>query len=67
MVTYEELIRDRLAYGSPEAVIKTLKEITEEIGLSGIVGEPNVGGMIPRERVAASIELFCKEVVPALR
>ena len=67
LVTYEELIRDRLAYGSPEAVIKTLKEITEEIGLSGIVGEPNVGGMIPRERVAASIELFCKEVVPALR
>ena len=67
VVTYEELIRDRLAYGSPEAVIKTLKEITEEMGLSGIVGEPNVGGMIPRERVAASIELFCKEVVPALR
>ena len=27
-VTYEELIRDRLAYGSPEDVIKLLKELS---------------------------------------
>ena len=67
VVTYEELIRDRLAYGSPEDVVKLLKEITEEMGLSGIVAETNVGGLIPREKVAASIDLFCKEVVPALR
>jgi len=67
VVTYEELIRDRLAYGSPEDVANLLKEITVEMGLSGIVAETNVGGLIPREKVAASIDLFCKEVVPALR
>ena len=66
-VTYEELIRDRLAYGSPEDVIKLLKVITEEMGLSGIVAEANVGGLIPRDKVAASIDLFCNEVVPGLR
>jgi alkanesulfonate monooxygenase SsuD/methylene tetrahydromethanopterin reductase-like flavin-dependent oxidoreductase (luciferase family) len=66
-VTYEELIRDRLAYGSPDGVISQLKVITEELGLSGIVAETNVGGLIPREKVAESIDLFCKEVVPALR
>jgi hypothetical protein len=66
-VTYEDLIRDRLAYGSPDSVIKQLKVITEELGLSGIAAETNVGGLIPREKVAASIELFCKEVVPGLR
>ena len=66
-VTYEELIRDRLAYGSPEDVIKLLKVITEEIGLTGIVAEANVGGLIPRDKVAASIDLFCNEVVPGLR
>ena len=66
-ITYQDLIRDRLAYGSPEGVISQLKVITEELGLSGIVAETNVGGLIPREKVAESINLFCKEVVPALR
>ena len=66
-ITYEDLIRDRLAYGSPDSVISQLKEITAELGLSGIVAETNVGGLIPREQVAASIDLFCKEVVPGLR
>ena len=66
-VTYEELIRDRLAYGSPQDVAGLLKEITGEMGLSGIVAETNVGGLIPREKVAESINLFCEEVVPALR
>ena len=66
-VSYEDLIRDRLAYGSPEGVVRQLKEISKELGLSGIVAETNVGGLIPREKVAQSIDLFCKEVVPALR
>ncbi|MDA0263955.1 MAG: LLM class flavin-dependent oxidoreductase [Chloroflexi bacterium] len=66
-VTYEQLIRDRLAYGDPEGVATQLKEISEELGLSGIVAETNVGGLIPREKVTESIRLFCKEVVPALR
>ena len=66
-ITYEDLIRDRLAYGSPDSVISQLKDITSELGLSGIVAETNVGGLIPREQVAASIDLFCKEVVPGLR
>lgn len=66
-VTYEELLRDRLAYGSPDAVARLLKEISEELGLSGVAAETNVGGLIPREKVARSIDLFCHEVVPALR
>ena len=66
-VTYEELLRDRLAYGSPEGVASLLNEITQELGLSGIVAETNVGGLIPMEKVLESIELFSKEVAPALR
>ena len=66
-VTYDELLSDRLAYGSPDDVVRLLKEIIEEMGLSGIVAETNVGGLVPREKVAESIDLFCKEVVPALR
>lgn len=66
-VTYEELLRDRLAYGSPEGVASLLNEITQELGLSGIVAETNVGGLIPMDKVLQSIELFANEVAPALR
>jgi len=66
-VTYEELLRDRLAFGTPDSVVSLLKEITEELGLSGIIAETNVGGLVAREKVQNSIDLFCKEVVPALR
>lgn len=66
-VTYEDLLRDRLAYGSPEMVIERLKEMINELGLSGVVIEPNVGGSIPVDRMFNSLSLFADEVAPALR
>jgi len=66
-VTYDDLLRDRLAYGSPESVTALLQEIMEELGLSGLVAETNVGGLIPREKVMDSIGLFATQVVPSLR
>ena len=66
-VTYEDLLRDRLAYGSPRSVASLLNEIIEELDLSGVIAEVNVGGLIPKEQVLHSIDLFANEVVPALR
>ena len=66
-ITYDDLLRDRLAYGTPDAVAKQLKEIAGELQLSGIIAETNVGGVIPPERVKNSIRLFTEEVVPQLR
>jgi alkanesulfonate monooxygenase SsuD/methylene tetrahydromethanopterin reductase-like flavin-dependent oxidoreductase (luciferase family) len=65
--TYEELLRDRLAYGAPDAVTERLEQLRETLGLSGFIIEPNVGGRIPPERVLNSIRLFGQEVVPNLR
>ncbi len=66
-ITYQDLLRDRLAYGDPESVTRQLKQIQEELQLSGFICEMNVGGLVPRERVLNSVELFAKEVAPALR
>jgi alkanesulfonate monooxygenase SsuD/methylene tetrahydromethanopterin reductase-like flavin-dependent oxidoreductase (luciferase family) len=66
-VSYDELLRDRLAYGTPEVVVERLKYLQEILGLSGLVIEPNVGGGIPREQVFQSLRLFAQEVVPKLR
>lgn len=66
-VTYEELLRDRLAYGTPEDVADRLGEIHEKLELSGIIAEMNTGALIPQERILASLRLFCEKVLPEFK
>jgi alkanesulfonate monooxygenase SsuD/methylene tetrahydromethanopterin reductase-like flavin-dependent oxidoreductase (luciferase family) len=66
-LTYESALQDRLVYGTPDAVANRLRELRDELGLSGVLMEPNVGGMIPPERLEHSIRLFGQEVAPRLR
>jgi alkanesulfonate monooxygenase SsuD/methylene tetrahydromethanopterin reductase-like flavin-dependent oxidoreductase (luciferase family) len=64
---YDELLRKRLAYGTPDAVAERLRELRDELSLSGFLLEPNVGGTIAREHVFKSVRLFAEKVAPALR
>jgi alkanesulfonate monooxygenase SsuD/methylene tetrahydromethanopterin reductase-like flavin-dependent oxidoreductase (luciferase family) len=64
---YDDLLRGRLAYGTPETVAARLRELQETLGLSGVIIEPNVGGFIPPELVFRSVRLFAEEVAPRLR
>lgn len=66
-VSYDDLLRDRLAYGTPDMVVEKLQYLRDTLGLAGIVIEPNVGGGIPRELVLQSVRLFAQEVAPRLR
>ena len=66
-ITYEDLLRDRLAYGNPETVTRLLRDIIDEQGLDGVVAEVNVGGGISRDKVLASVNRFATEVSPNLR
>ena len=66
-VTYDGLLSTRLAYGTPAAVAMRLKAYGEELGLSGVIIEANVGGRIPAELVLNSMRLFGRQVAPELR
>ncbi len=66
-ITYEELLEDRLAYGNPDTVARKLQHIIDELGLSGVIMEPNVGGQLSEEQVLRSIRLYGQEVAPKLR
>jgi alkanesulfonate monooxygenase SsuD/methylene tetrahydromethanopterin reductase-like flavin-dependent oxidoreductase (luciferase family) len=66
-VTYDELLRDRLVYGTPDMVVSRLQELRDDLGLAGVVAEPNVGGRIPLDRVLRSIRLYAEEVAPRLQ
>jgi alkanesulfonate monooxygenase SsuD/methylene tetrahydromethanopterin reductase-like flavin-dependent oxidoreductase (luciferase family) len=66
-VTYDELLQDRVAYGTPDMVLARLRQLRDELGLTGIIMESNVGGQIPVDCVLNSIRLFAQEVAPRLR
>ena len=66
-VTYDDLLRDRLAYGTPDMVVERLTRWRNQLGLSGVIMEPNVGGKMPIENVLRSIRLYANEVAPRLR
>ena len=66
-VTYEDLLRDRLAYGSPDTVVEKLQQIRDRLGLDGVIMEPNVGGQLTSQQVLDSIRLYAQEVAPPLR
>jgi hypothetical protein len=66
-LTYESALQDRLVYGAPDAVVNRLRELRDELGLSGVLMEPNVGGLMSPERLDTSIRLFGQEVAPQLQ
>ena len=57
-------LREIMGEAVPQAERAALRQ---ELGLSGVIMESNVGGRIPLDRVLNSIRLFGQEVAPKLR
>jgi alkanesulfonate monooxygenase SsuD/methylene tetrahydromethanopterin reductase-like flavin-dependent oxidoreductase (luciferase family) len=57
-------IREGMAIGSPQTVIKNIK-MWQEIGVDRMVMIINTGEVIPQERVLKSMRLFAEHVMPA--
>jgi alkanesulfonate monooxygenase SsuD/methylene tetrahydromethanopterin reductase-like flavin-dependent oxidoreductase (luciferase family) len=66
-LTYAEVLRERVVFGTPKHVAARLRTLQQGLGLSGLIIEPNVGGDIPLDLVRRSMELFAREVAPHLR
>ncbi len=61
-MTYEDALEDRLIYGTPDTVASRLAEWRDRLGLSGVIMEPNVGGIITPDLLNTSIRLMGQEV-----
>ena len=66
-LTYEDVLHTRVVFGTPQHVTARLSRLRHEVGLSGIIMEPNIGGRIPHELILRSMRLFAQEVAPHLR
>ncbi len=65
-LSYDEILRTKVAFGTSAEVVDRLCELRDELGLEGIVAELNAGGLIPQDRVMRSLRLLTHEVMPAL-
>jgi alkanesulfonate monooxygenase SsuD/methylene tetrahydromethanopterin reductase-like flavin-dependent oxidoreductase (luciferase family) len=65
-MTYEEVLQERVVFGTPKQVTARLRTLQQALGLSGIIIEPNIGGDISPDLVSRSMNLFAQEVAPGL-
>jgi alkanesulfonate monooxygenase SsuD/methylene tetrahydromethanopterin reductase-like flavin-dependent oxidoreductase (luciferase family) len=65
-MSYDEVLRERAVFGSPESVAERLLELRERFGYSSLSAWMNPGGLIPHARVLASMRLFAERVAPRL-
>ena len=63
-MAYDDWLRDKVAYGMPEAVTDRLGQLREGLGLDQIMFEVNYGNQIPQERQLNSLRLFMDQVIP---
>ncbi|PKB70665.1 MAG: hypothetical protein BZY87_09040 [SAR202 cluster bacterium Io17-Chloro-G6] len=64
---YDEILKQRVMFGTPEAVTERLQEYQEKLGISGVVLEMNYGGRIPYDRVINSMRLLAEKVAPKFK
>ena len=65
-MTYNDWVRDKVAYGTPDAVTDKLNSLGEELGLDQVMFEINFGNLLPLENQANSLRLMMEEVAPNL-
>jgi alkanesulfonate monooxygenase SsuD/methylene tetrahydromethanopterin reductase-like flavin-dependent oxidoreductase (luciferase family) len=64
-ITWEGLVAETLAFGSPDTVARHI-EYMRSIGVGQILCWMNFGGL-PQARIRRSMELFAREVIPRFR
>jgi alkanesulfonate monooxygenase SsuD/methylene tetrahydromethanopterin reductase-like flavin-dependent oxidoreductase (luciferase family) len=64
-VTWEDLVRETLAFGSPETVARHIAYM-RELGVGQVLCWMNFGGL-PQDKIRRSMELFARDVMPRFR
>ncbi|HEY7493907.1 MAG TPA: LLM class flavin-dependent oxidoreductase, partial [Candidatus Tectomicrobia bacterium] len=65
--SYDDILKQRVMFGTPAAVVERLQEYQEALGVSSVVLEVNYGGQIPYDRVVNSVRLLTEKVMPQFK
>jgi alkanesulfonate monooxygenase SsuD/methylene tetrahydromethanopterin reductase-like flavin-dependent oxidoreductase (luciferase family) len=65
-MSYEDWLRDKVVYGTPEAVVDRLEQLREELDLTQLLYEINYGRQIPYELQLKNLRLINEHVIQRL-
>jgi alkanesulfonate monooxygenase SsuD/methylene tetrahydromethanopterin reductase-like flavin-dependent oxidoreductase (luciferase family) len=63
---YDDWLRDKVVYGTPEAVVDRLQQLREELDLTQLLYEINYGRQIPFELQLKNLRMINEHVIPQL-
>ena len=66
-MSYEDWLRDKVVYGTPEAVVDRLQQLREELDLTQLLYEVNFGRQIPYELQLKNLRLINECVIPQFK
>ena len=66
-LSYEDILRDRVAFGTAARLIERISEWREVLGIDGINAEMNAGGMLSEAQVKDSLRIIAHDVMPAFK
>jgi alkanesulfonate monooxygenase SsuD/methylene tetrahydromethanopterin reductase-like flavin-dependent oxidoreductase (luciferase family) len=66
-VSYDEVLKRRVMFGTPAAIVERCQALREDLGVTCLVLELNYGGQLPMERVIHSMRLLTDQVMPAFK
>jgi len=66
-MSYDEILKTRVAFGTAPALRDRLGEIAEDLGLAGIVAELNPSGLLSLDQMKRTLDILTREVIPTFR
>jgi alkanesulfonate monooxygenase SsuD/methylene tetrahydromethanopterin reductase-like flavin-dependent oxidoreductase (luciferase family) len=66
-MSYDDWLRDKVVYGTPEVVVERLQQLTEELDLTQILYEVNYGRQLPYELQLKNLRLINERVIPEFK
>jgi hypothetical protein len=57
----------KVAFGTGPALIDRLRQLRNELGVTGIAAELNPGGLLPIAQEMRSLQILTQQVMPAFK
>ena len=62
--SYDDWLRDKVVYGTPDTVVPRLQQLRDELGLTQLLYEINYGRQLPYELQLRNLRLINEQVMP---
>jgi alkanesulfonate monooxygenase SsuD/methylene tetrahydromethanopterin reductase-like flavin-dependent oxidoreductase (luciferase family) len=63
-MSYEDWLRDKVVFGTPEMVVERLHKLRDELGLTQMLYEINLGRQLPYELQLQNLRMINEHVIP---